>query len=114
MISVHWVKADIAVASVEILTRSAYDHKRVRPLKPPGGGWPNLWSLSTQDRWDWFRRKIFSFFKKKNPLVRVSSFHVPIRWIIALAHPDRGGRLRLKTHPSEINRKNEYFSSRHE
>jgi hypothetical protein len=38
MISVHWVKADIAVASVETLTRSAYDHKRVRPLKPLGWG----------------------------------------------------------------------------
>ncbi len=33
------VKADIAVASIDlILTRSAYDHKRVRPLKPQGWG----------------------------------------------------------------------------
>jgi hypothetical protein len=36
--SVHWVKADIAVASVETLTRSAHDHKRVRPLNRPGWG----------------------------------------------------------------------------
>jgi hypothetical protein len=42
--------------------------------------------------------KIFSFFRKKSPLVRVSSFHVSVRWIIALAHFDRAGRSRLGTH----------------
>src|SRR5712671_7393265 len=43
MMSVHWVKADIACEHRDlILTRSAYDHKRVRPLK---SGWGVVKSL---------------------------------------------------------------------
>jgi hypothetical protein len=47
------------------------------PVKSMGRGWSNLWSLPAQDRWAWFVCKIFGFFKKKNPLVRVRSFRVP-------------------------------------
>ena len=50
--SVHWVKADLAVASVEIL----FD-RRVRPLKPGGGGWLNLCRLKAPDRWASLIRK---------------------------------------------------------
>jgi hypothetical protein len=34
-------------------SRSNFD-PRVRPLKRPGGGRSNLWSLSALDRWSWF------------------------------------------------------------
>jgi hypothetical protein len=39
MMSVHWVKANIGGCERRdlILTRSAYDHERVRPLKPGAG-----------------------------------------------------------------------------
>jgi hypothetical protein len=47
MTSVRWVKADIAVASVDLIyVRSSH-----------GWGWSNLWSLSAQDRWASFTRK---------------------------------------------------------
>ena len=35
-----------------------------------GGGGSNLWSIWQTDRWSWFTRKIFSFFKRKSPLGR--------------------------------------------
>ena len=38
---------------------------RVRSLKPQGGGWSNLWSLSAQDRWAWFIDKKFTFLEEK-------------------------------------------------
>ncbi len=50
--SVHWVKADIAVASVEIRFWPAS-----APAQAPGGGWSNLWRLSAPDRWGCFIRK---------------------------------------------------------
>ena len=34
------------------------------------GGWSILWREEDADRWSWFIRKIFSFFKGKNPLGR--------------------------------------------
>ena len=60
MMSVHWVKADLAVASVEIL----FD-RRVRPLKPAVGGGqiPGAYR-----RWTaWFIRKKFVFSGRKTP-----------------------------------------------
>src|ERR1700730_12566841 len=47
MMSVRWVKADIAVASVDLIyVRSSH-----------GWGWSNLWRLSAKDRWSCFIRK---------------------------------------------------------
>ena len=47
MMSVRWVKTDIAVASVDLIyVRSSH-----------GLGWSNLWRLSAQDRWDSSIRK---------------------------------------------------------
>jgi hypothetical protein len=44
--------------------------KRVRPLGTWGGGWSTLSRNLSPDRWAWFIRKIFSFFKRKSPLGR--------------------------------------------
>jgi hypothetical protein len=70
--SVHWVKADIAVESIENdFDRNAYDQMRVRPLGPQGWGRSNLWRDKGADRWDSFICKNPTFFKRKNPTVGV-------------------------------------------
>src|SRR6202790_3698991 len=39
------------------------------PWRMRGSG-SHLWSIWQTDRWSWFTRKIFSFFKRKSPLGR--------------------------------------------
>jgi hypothetical protein len=60
--SVHWVKADIAIGA----PRSDFD-PRVRPLRRGGWGWSNLGAIFPADRRVWFIGKKFAFFQKKNP-----------------------------------------------
>ena len=53
---------------------------RVRPLKPAGGGWLNLWRLSAPDRWAWFIRKKLKLNPKSPPgLKRWNSPNLPAR-----------------------------------
>jgi hypothetical protein len=71
MMSVHWVQTLRCEHRDLILTRSAYDHKRVRPLKPMVGVVESLGPLAA-DRWACFTRKMFGFFKIENPRPKVA------------------------------------------